>query len=176
MRADMLPYAYCAELSKMLDRAPTFPTAQAIAIVERNLGRPLAEVFEVFDPDPIGSASLACVYQARLTTGDKVAVKVRRPDIGPLIAADMRALDWILIFGETLTIIPPGATRSFRKEFEAVLFSELNFRSRGSLHRPLPASGHPAEEGRDRPARLFRLLYRRGDGPASSSPVSGCGS
>lgn len=129
MRADMLPYAYCAELSKMLDRAPTFPTAQAIAIVERNLGRPLAEVFEVFDPDPIGSASLACVYQARLITGDRVAVKVRRPDIGPLIAADMRALDWILIFGETLTIIPPGATRSFRKEFETVLFAELNFRS-----------------------------------------------
>ena len=129
MRADMLPYAYCAELSKMLDRAAAFPTSEAIAIIERNIGQPLSEVFEVFDPDPIGSASLACVYQAQLKTGERVAVKVRRPGIGPLIAADLRALDWILILGETLTLIPPGATRSFRREFESILFHEMNFRA-----------------------------------------------
>lgn len=129
MRADMLPYEYCAELSKMLDRAATFPASQAVEIVERNLGCPLGEVFESFDPDPIGSASLACVYQARLRTGERVAVKVRRPGIGPLIAADLRALDWLLIVGETLTIIAPGVTRSFRKEFESILFAEMNFRN-----------------------------------------------
>lgn len=129
MRADMLPYAYCAELSKMLDRAAVFPTEQAIQIVERGLGKPLSDVFEVFDPVAIGSASLACVYQARLLTGERVAVKVRRPGIGPLIAADLRALDWILILGETLTIIPPGVTRAFRREFETILFNEMNFRA-----------------------------------------------
>ena len=37
MRADMLPYAYCTELAKMLDQAPAFPSDQAIAIIERNL-------------------------------------------------------------------------------------------------------------------------------------------
>src|SRR5262249_46368417 len=35
LRADLLPYAYCAELSKMLDRVRPFPTEQAIAIIER---------------------------------------------------------------------------------------------------------------------------------------------
>jgi len=129
MRADMLPYAYCAELSKMLDRSAAFPTAQAIAIIERNLGRPLSDVFKAFDPNPIGSASLACVYQAQLKNGERVAVKVRRPGIGPLIAADLRAMDWILILGETLTIIQPGATRVFRQEFETILFNEMNFRA-----------------------------------------------
>ena len=129
MRADMLPYAYCAELSKMLDQAKPFPTAEAIAIIERNLERPLGEVFAAFDPDPIGSASLACVYQAKLRSGEAVAIKVRRPDIGPLIAADLRAMDWILLLGETLTIISPGTTRVFRQEFESILFSELNFRA-----------------------------------------------
>jgi predicted unusual protein kinase regulating ubiquinone biosynthesis (AarF/ABC1/UbiB family) len=129
MRADMLPYAYCAELSKMLDRAATFPTSEAIEIIERNLGRPLSDVFEAFDPEPIGSASLACVYQAKLKTGERVAVKVRRPGIGPLVAADLKALDWILIVGETLTIIAPGATRAFRQEFENILFNEMNFRA-----------------------------------------------
>jgi ubiquinone biosynthesis protein len=59
LRADLLPYAYCEELGKMLDSARPFPTAQAIAIIERSLGRPLGELFATFDPDPIGSASLA---------------------------------------------------------------------------------------------------------------------
>ena len=108
MRADMLPYEYCVELSKMLDQAEAFPTEQAIDIVERSLGRPLADVFEIFDPKPIGSASLSCVYQAQLRTGERVAVKVRRPGIGPLVAADLRACDWLLIIAETLTIIRPA--------------------------------------------------------------------
>jgi ubiquinone biosynthesis protein len=129
MRADMLPYAYCVELGKMLDQAPPFPIEQAIAIIERTLGAPLSDVFEIFDPEPIGSASLACVYQARLKTGRRVAVKVRRPGIGPLIAADLRALDWLLIVAETLTIIPPGIARNFRDEFQTILFSEMNFRA-----------------------------------------------
>ena len=129
MRADMLPYAYCVELSKMLDQQAAFPTEQAIEIIERNIGRPLGDVFEVLDPVPIGSASLACVYQARLKTGEGVAVKVRRPGIGPLIAADLRALDWILIVAEMLTIIEPGITRRFREDFETILFDEMNFRA-----------------------------------------------
>ncbi|MGA7485924.1 MAG: AarF/UbiB family protein [Xanthobacteraceae bacterium] len=129
IRVDMLPYAYCAELSKMLDRVPPFATSEAIAIIERNLGKPLGEVFAVFDPEPIGSASLACVYQARLKTGERVAVKVRRPGIGQLIAADLRALDWLLIVGETLTIIPPDVGRRFTGDFRTILFNELNFRS-----------------------------------------------
>ena len=69
------------------------------------------------------------MYQAELRTGERVAVKVRRPGIGPLIAADLRAMDWILMLGETLTIISPGATRAFRQEFETILFNELNFRA-----------------------------------------------
>jgi predicted unusual protein kinase regulating ubiquinone biosynthesis (AarF/ABC1/UbiB family) len=129
MRADMLPYAYCAELAKMLDQAAAFTTEQAIVIIERNLGRSLDEVFEVFDPEPIGSASLACVYQARLTTGQRVAVKVRRPGIGPLIAADLRAMDWLLIVAETLTLIPPRIARRFRENLEIILFNEMNFRA-----------------------------------------------
>ena len=43
MRADMLPYAYCAELSKMLDSAAAFPTEKAIKIIERSFGQPLSE-------------------------------------------------------------------------------------------------------------------------------------
>jgi ubiquinone biosynthesis protein len=128
-RADLVPYAYCIEFSKMLDQAPAFPTAQAISIIEQNLGRPLGEVFEIFDPEPIGSTTMACVYQAKLRSGAGVAVKVRRPDIGRKLAADLRALDWLLISAEALTIIRAGLTRRFRQELWKTLMGELNFRA-----------------------------------------------
>jgi ubiquinone biosynthesis protein len=129
LRADLLPYAYCAELSKMLDRAQAFPTAEGIAIIERSLGRSLNEMFSAFDPEPIGSASLACVYQATLKSGERVAVKVRRPGIGLLLAADLRALDWLLILAEALTLVRPGLTKQFRQDLGTMLMDELNFRA-----------------------------------------------
>ena len=148
MRADMLPYAYCAELGKMLDQAPAFPTAASRRNHRAQSGRPLSDVFEVFDPEPIGSASLACVYQAQLKTGEKVAVKVRRPGIGPLIAADLRALDWILILAETLTIIPPGVTRRFRQDFRDDTLQRAELPRRSALHGHIPTARGQAQEGR----------------------------
>jgi ubiquinone biosynthesis protein len=129
IRADLLPYAYCAELSKMLDQAPAFPTAEAVAIIERELNRPLGEVFEIFDPEPIASTSIACVYQAKLRSGEHVAVKVRRPDIGRKLSGDLRALDWLLVSAEALTIVRAGLTRRFRQELWKTLMGELNFRA-----------------------------------------------
>jgi ubiquinone biosynthesis protein len=128
-RADLLPYAYCVELSKILDQAPVIPTADAIAIIEREVGRPFGEVFGVFDPVPIGSASIACVYQAELRSGERVAVKVQRPAIGRKLSADLRALDWLLILAEALTIVRPGLTGGFRRQLRTMILGELNFRT-----------------------------------------------
>jgi ubiquinone biosynthesis protein len=129
LRADILPYAYCAELARILDRAPAFPVAQAIAIIERNLGRRLDEIFTAFDPIPIGAASLACIWQATLKNGERVALKVRRPGIGRIIAADLRALGWLIKMAETLTLMLPGRAEFLVRDLRTMLFDELNFRA-----------------------------------------------
>ncbi len=126
MRLDLLPYVYTRELEKMLDRVPPFPAAEAVATIERTTGRPLDETFSAFDPNPIGSASIACVFQAVLVSGERVAVKVRRPGIGDLLAADMRALSWMLTLGEFF-LLPPGFTSNFLFELRSMLLEELNF-------------------------------------------------
>lgn len=131
MRVDLLPWAYCLELSKMLDRMAPFPVEQALQAVERTLKQPWQEVFDVFDPVPIGSASLACVYQAILKDGTKVVVKVRRPGIRELFVADLQVLDWISRLAEFLTIIRPGFTQKLRIELHDVLMEELDFRHEG---------------------------------------------
>jgi predicted unusual protein kinase regulating ubiquinone biosynthesis (AarF/ABC1/UbiB family) len=127
MRIDLLPWAYTYELSKMLDRIPPFPVEEAIDSIERTTGKKWDEIFSVFDPDPIGSASVACVYQGILKNGDKVAVKVRRPKIGELFMADFKAFDWLLDIAEFLTFFRPGYTQNIRQEFKTTLLEELDF-------------------------------------------------
>jgi len=128
MRVDLLPWAYCVELSKMLDRMIPFSTEQALQAVERTIKRPWQEVFAVFDPKPIGSASLACVFQATLKDGSRVVVKVRRPNIRELFAADLQVLDWVTSLAEFLTILRPGFTQKLRIDLREVLMEELDFR------------------------------------------------
>lgn len=127
LRADLLPYAYCEELSKMLDSVPPFPTEQAITIIERRTGRKISEIFAIFDPQPIGSASLSCVFQAVLNTGEKVAVKVRRPGVGEMLVADIKALDWLMAMAELFTFVREGMTRNLRTELRDMLLEELDF-------------------------------------------------
>ncbi len=131
MRIDLVPWAYCVELSKMLDRMPPFPSEQALEAIERTIERPWQEVFAVFDPKPVGSASMACVYQAILKDGTKVVVKIRRPGIAELFQADLQVLDWLTNFAEFLTFIRPGFTRHFRTEVREILMEELDFRREG---------------------------------------------
>jgi predicted unusual protein kinase regulating ubiquinone biosynthesis (AarF/ABC1/UbiB family) len=145
MRVDLLPWAYCVELSKMLDRMIPFPIEQALEAIERTIKRPWQEVFDVFDPIPIGSASLACVYQATLKDGTKVVAKVRRPGIKELFIADLQVLDWLATLAEFLTFIRPGFTHKLRVQLREILMEELDFRREGRFedifHRNVKKAG-----------------------------------
>ena len=59
MRVDLVPWTYSNELACMADRMEPFPVEQAIAIIERTTKKPLAASFQVFDPHPISSSSVA---------------------------------------------------------------------------------------------------------------------
>src|SRR3989344_8589339 len=78
-RSDILPPAYIKELEKLQAQVPPFSYPEAKAIVEKNLKKPLKEVFPEFSAEPFASASLGQVYKARLKSGQAVAVKVQRP-------------------------------------------------------------------------------------------------
>jgi predicted unusual protein kinase regulating ubiquinone biosynthesis (AarF/ABC1/UbiB family) len=91
-RADLLPLAYVKELATLQDNVPAFPTADAFARIEAELGRPLHELYPEIDSEPVAAASLGQVYRARLRTGEEVAVKVQRPDLESTISFDVAIL------------------------------------------------------------------------------------
>jgi predicted unusual protein kinase regulating ubiquinone biosynthesis (AarF/ABC1/UbiB family) len=96
-RPDLLPSAYTEELSLLQDRVSAMPFEEVKPLLERELGKPLEEVFERFDPEPVASASIAQVYRARLKPGalpegaleGEVAVKVVRPGVPELVEVDV---------------------------------------------------------------------------------------
>lgn len=96
MRPDLVPSLLALELKKLQDQVPPAPQPAVQALVEKALNQPLEAVFSEFNWTPLGSASLAQVHRARLTEEDKiVAVKIQRPDIRPLIRADLDILTTI---------------------------------------------------------------------------------
>lgn len=87
-RSDLLPPDYLTELTKLQDAVPPFPSEEAEALIERELGAPVDEVFETFGREPMASASLGQVHRARLD-GRDVAVKIQRPGVRDTIDADV---------------------------------------------------------------------------------------
>lgn len=128
LRMDLLPKVYCDELSSLLDRSPVFDYRSALKAIEEQIGKPWSEVFAEINPNPIGSASIACVYDAHLLSGERVAIKVRRPGIVKVFATDLRALRWAVSFFEFLCLMRPGLLSNFQDELREMFLEELDFR------------------------------------------------
>ncbi|WP_349432450.1 ubiquinone biosynthesis regulatory protein kinase UbiB [Methylomarinum sp. Ch1-1] len=91
-RKDLLPEDIADELVKLQDKVPPFPNEAARRIIEQQLGQNIEEAFAEFDPNPLASASVAQVHTATLNSGEKVIVKVLRPDIEQRIHSDVGLL------------------------------------------------------------------------------------
>ena len=88
-RRDLLPPDIADELARLQDRVPPFPSAVAVAIIEKSFGKPLDSIFDSFEQTPIASASIAQVHFATLPGGQEVAVKVLRPNMLAALKKDL---------------------------------------------------------------------------------------
>jgi predicted unusual protein kinase regulating ubiquinone biosynthesis (AarF/ABC1/UbiB family) len=95
-RPDLIPDEYVDALSRLQDQVPPRPFPVIERQVTRELGRPLADVFSGFEPEPIASASLAQVHRATLKDGRTVAVKVQYPGIWDVVQTDLDSIRFLL--------------------------------------------------------------------------------
>ncbi len=89
MRPDFLPQEYCDELMKLQNGAKPLPFSTILEVIEQEYSRRWNKVFASIDEEVLGSASIAQVHRAVLTTGERVVVKVQRPGIYKIMARDM---------------------------------------------------------------------------------------
>jgi ubiquinone biosynthesis protein len=107
-RRDLLPEDISDELAKLQDQVPPFPSAQAVAMIEKAFGKKLDEVFSHFEHTPVASASVAQVHFARLRNSKgeperEVAVKVLRPGMLKVIDKDLDLMRNMAMWVERLS-------------------------------------------------------------------------
>ena len=131
-RPDLLPAEFTHELSKLQDTVPPFPAEVAIATIERELGRPLSELFASFEREPLAAASLGQVHGAVLHDGSKVVVKIQRPDIDARIHTDLAIIgDLAALAQERLQWASQYDLVGLAWEFSNVLRAELDYQREG---------------------------------------------
>jgi ubiquinone biosynthesis protein len=127
-RSDIIPEGILSELQKLQDTVAPIPLEVAQAVIERELGVPVGKLFAEFDPVPLGSASIGQVHEARLHSGEMVAVKVQRPEAPGRVQADLALMrDFAALldarFGDRIFI----DVKELVAEFEGVIRRELDY-------------------------------------------------
>ena len=128
-RRDLFPPQIADQLALLQDRVAPFDGERAKKQIEEAMGNiPIETWFDDFDIQPLASASIAQVHTARLKeNGKEVVIKVIRPDILPVIRADMKLIYRLARWVPRL--LPDG--RRLRplevvREYEKTLIDELN--------------------------------------------------
>jgi ubiquinone biosynthesis protein len=131
-RPDLLPPEYIDELAKLLDTAPPVPSTEILAELERELGASSTQLFKLFEPEPIASASIGQAHRAVLHNGGKVIVKVQRPGIQRVVEADLDLLARQARFLENrLALAREYRIAALVDEFSRTLRDELDYTHEG---------------------------------------------
>ena len=127
-RNDILPKDITDELSKLQNHVKPFDENEAINIIEKELGKTIDEAFKSFERTPKASASISQVHEAVLKSGEKVAIKVKRPDIEDKILTDIEIIVWLSNIlekhNEEYAFMQP---QKLIKAFKGQLLQELDF-------------------------------------------------
>jgi len=124
----LFPASYVREFQQCLDRTEPTDFVAIKRTIEADLGRPLGDVFQSFDEEPLASASVAQVHSAVLQTGERVAVKVQKPGVDRVLKAD---LGFLFIAARTLEFLSPDLARTslvdIISEIRTSMLDELDF-------------------------------------------------
>ena len=129
-RIDLLPAGVCEELSRLQSRSTPIAAEAVRGVIESELGRPVEEVFDEFDWEPLAAASIGQTHTAVLRSGEEVVVKVQRPGVDDAIERDLAALNQLARLAERRSVVGRDLRVSIlAEEFGRSLRSELDFTS-----------------------------------------------
>src|SRR5262249_49501829 len=147
-RPDVVPPAVIAQLASLQDAAPPEDATAIVTLLVEELGAEPSAVFAEFDEHPMAAASIAQVHKARLKSGERVVVKVQRPNIRPPPRSLARRAGWARRSGAV----------DLAAGFAQAITEELDFRiEAGNIEAVRAAAGGAAVNV----PRVFRELSSR---------------
>ncbi|TCO72651.1 ABC1 kinase family protein [Marinisporobacter balticus] len=126
-RPDVLPDEYIHEFEKLQDRVKTEKYEDVKAIIEKELGSAIKNLFAHFDPEPIASASMAQVHLACTENGEQVVLKIQRPNVKEAMLSDIALLKRLMKIGK---FVPQKHVIDFQEvvdELGRTMQQELDF-------------------------------------------------
>ncbi|HTM80464.1 2-polyprenylphenol 6-hydroxylase [Asticcacaulis sp.] len=120
-RGDIFGQPFIVDLAHLKDNLPPFSHDIAEASVVESLGKPVSAIFSNFG-EVIGSASIAQAHEAVLLDGRKVAVKILRPQIEDIVAAD---IDMMTLGARLIAFFFPSTRRLEPVAFVATVAQSL---------------------------------------------------
>jgi ubiquinone biosynthesis protein len=136
-RPDLVDPQIANELSGLLDQLPPIPFDQVRSAWREEFGLSVEEAFRFLERVPIASGSVASVYRGRLRTGDLVAVKVRRPGIVTVVAADSKLLRGAVQLASIFPALHYLPLREVVDEVLNAIAEQLDFRREADTSRRL---------------------------------------
>lgn len=114
------------QLAELHNKAPEVPWSKMRSHIDRELGRSLDEVFDVFDSIPVAAASIGQVYRATTRNGRDVAVKVQYPGIETAVRADLKNISAFLrVYGKV--VFQGLDAKDLAKELSDRIMEELDY-------------------------------------------------
>ncbi|MFK7985820.1 MAG: ABC1 kinase family protein [Sandaracinaceae bacterium] len=136
-RPDLLGPGYIASLARLQDDVPPIPFSVVEEVLDVELTRQQRARIDRVDPTPIAAASVAQVHEGWLATGERVAMKIQRPEARSQIERDLAIMT---IGASVLDRIPsvrllalPGGVARFGEALE----NQLDFRLEAANNRRL---------------------------------------
>lgn len=155
-RPDMIPEPFIEEFKKLQDNVAPLPFEVIRAQIEKELGGKISDYFANIQSEPLASASIGQVHQARLLDGTDVVIKVQRPDIETVIKQDVSILSFLAAMmekylPETRFLSPTNIV----EEFFRTLQYELDFVIEANTMNRF------AENSKDNPLVVIPKVYRK---------------
>jgi ubiquinone biosynthesis protein len=174
-RPDIVPKDVLEELVKLQDDVSPLPYSVVEEAVRRELGLSVERAFEAFETEPLASASIGQVHGAVLPGGQRVVVKVQRPDAPRTVRRDVdlllqlaEMLEHRVDLGFSAIELVHEFARSIGRELDYALEARnatrfaLNLKDSDNVRVPETYLGYCT-------TRLLTL--ERIDGPTLNSPV-----
>lgn len=150
-RPDVVGEKIADELANLQDDNPAITYDEVKAIVERELNGKIEDLFEDFKHEELATASIGQVHEAKLITGERVAVKIQKEGITDKIDLDIRIMKYVANRADKLNsdlrkINLPGIMEEFDRsihkeidynnEFMNMQRIEMNFIDNPDVHIP----------------------------------------
>ena len=126
-RMDLIPIEYCKELSKLRSNVKALEYNEINKILIDEYGN-LEDIFSYIDTNSLASASIAQVHKAILKNGDKVVIKVKKPNIEEKMKSDIDIMKKVIDKLHINKVVKIIDLKECLNEIYNVTLEELNFK------------------------------------------------